>query len=61
MELLKKDLPGQVQWDIPVIPTLRRLSKEDFEFEANLGNIARSWLKNNFKRPAHQGRLGTGS
>jgi hypothetical protein len=32
-------------WHIPIIPTLRRLTQEDLEFDSSLGYIVRSCLK----------------
>jgi hypothetical protein len=35
----------QTWWYMPVIPALRKLKKEDLQFEASLGYVARHHLK----------------
>jgi hypothetical protein len=41
----RKILCGQEWWHMPIIPALCRWRQEDCEFEVNIGDIVRSFLK----------------
>jgi hypothetical protein len=45
-----KTIQAWARWHMPVIPALRRLRQENYEFKASWGCIARLCLKTNHKK-----------
>jgi hypothetical protein len=52
--LLRKSIPGQAWWYIPVISALRRLRQKNGKFKANLSDIGRPYLKKEKQKQANK-------